>query len=191
MADITHGTWIKDGKAVDKVFSNGKQVYGRNLLQGTNQGLTNWTFGANGSGGQYTKYAFDLPTGQGMTMRTTVAYANWFWLGYNLDYTALKQNTDYVVSFWAKSTDINRTISARFANGGGSNTAAYFGTVSLKAGVKTKVVLRTTTNDVKFTDQYLYLGQFNLVGGIDIWDLKLEAGTLATDYSPAPEDILN
>nr|WP_285806875.1 hypothetical protein [Lactiplantibacillus plantarum] len=25
MADITHGTWIKDGKAVDKVFSDGKQ----------------------------------------------------------------------------------------------------------------------------------------------------------------------
>lgn len=33
MADITHGTWIKDGKAVDKVFSNGKQVYGRNLIK--------------------------------------------------------------------------------------------------------------------------------------------------------------
>lgn len=32
MADITHGTWIKDGKAVDKVFSNGSQVYGRNLF---------------------------------------------------------------------------------------------------------------------------------------------------------------
>lgn len=32
MADITHGTWIKDGKAVDKVFSNGTQVYGRNLF---------------------------------------------------------------------------------------------------------------------------------------------------------------
>lgn len=35
MADITHGTWIKDGKAVDKVFSNGRQVYSRNLLKGT------------------------------------------------------------------------------------------------------------------------------------------------------------
>ncbi|WP_412053127.1 hypothetical protein [Lactiplantibacillus plantarum] len=32
MADITHGAWIKDGKAVDAVFSNGKQVYGRNLF---------------------------------------------------------------------------------------------------------------------------------------------------------------
>ncbi|MDR4073144.1 hypothetical protein KKP3161_000316 [Lactiplantibacillus plantarum] len=32
MADITHGTWVKDGKAVDAVFSNGSQVYGRNLF---------------------------------------------------------------------------------------------------------------------------------------------------------------
>ncbi|MBX0340561.1 hypothetical protein IMAU70010_00206 [Lactiplantibacillus plantarum] len=32
MADITHGTWIKDGTPVDKVFSNGSQVYGRNLF---------------------------------------------------------------------------------------------------------------------------------------------------------------
>ena len=34
MADITHGVWIKDGTPVDKVFSNGRQVYGRNLLAG-------------------------------------------------------------------------------------------------------------------------------------------------------------
>lgn len=32
MADITHGTWIKDGAPVDKAFSNDRQVYSRNLL---------------------------------------------------------------------------------------------------------------------------------------------------------------
>lgn len=31
MADITHGTWIKDGKAVDAVYQGGVKVYGRNL----------------------------------------------------------------------------------------------------------------------------------------------------------------
>ena len=39
MADITHGTWIKDGKAVDAVFSNGEIVYGRNLVIGTSKEL--------------------------------------------------------------------------------------------------------------------------------------------------------
>lgn len=35
MADITHGTWIKDGKAVDSAYSNGQQVYGRNYFSVT------------------------------------------------------------------------------------------------------------------------------------------------------------
>ncbi|RNE07222.1 hypothetical protein FAM22279_02006 [Lacticaseibacillus paracasei] len=35
MADITHGTWIKDGKAVDAVYQNGVKVYGRNLALNT------------------------------------------------------------------------------------------------------------------------------------------------------------
>ncbi|MCG0674698.1 phage tail protein [Lactiplantibacillus plantarum] len=35
MADITHGTWIKDGKAVDAVYQSGVKVYGRNLALGT------------------------------------------------------------------------------------------------------------------------------------------------------------
>lgn len=43
MADITHGTWIKDGKAVDNVFSNGRQVYGRNLVTGSSNELKTMT----------------------------------------------------------------------------------------------------------------------------------------------------
>ncbi|BEI49762.1 hypothetical protein AWA2013_11680 [Lactiplantibacillus plantarum] len=45
MADITNGTWIKDGKAVDAVYQNGKQVYGRNLLLNSDQQFTNSTVG--------------------------------------------------------------------------------------------------------------------------------------------------
>lgn len=189
MTTINGRACVVNGNPVDKVFSDGKQVYGRNLLPGTNQGLTNWTFGS-GSGGQYVKYAFDVPNGQGMTMKTTVAYTNYFWFGYKLNYTVLKQNTDYVLSFWARSTDIDRTITARFSNGGGTNLSAYFGTVVLKSGVATKVVLRATTNDVKFTDQFLYLSQFTMVGGIDIWDLKIEMGNTVTPWTPAPEDVM-
>ncbi|NSL96145.1 hypothetical protein HRJ40_11655 [Lactobacillus plantarum] len=37
MADITHGTWIKDGKAIDSVYQSGVKVYGRNLLVGINK----------------------------------------------------------------------------------------------------------------------------------------------------------
>lgn len=190
MSTINGRACVANGTPVDKVFSDGRQVYGRNLLPGTNQGLTNWTFGG-GSGGQHIKYAFDVPNGQGMTVRTTVAYTNWFWLGYKLNYKVLKQNTDYVLSFKAKSTDINRNLNVHFANGSASISSANFGTVSLKAGVATKVVLRATTNDVEFSNQYLYLNPFNMLGGIDIWDLQLVEGTSALDdWSPAPEDVM-
>lgn len=173
--------------ALDKF--NNLQVGGRNLLSGTNQGLTNWTFGS-GSGGQHVKYAFDVSNGKGITVKTIVAYTNYFWIGYKLNYQVLKQNTDYVLSFWVKSTDIDRSLSASFSTGDASKSSAKFGTVRLKAGVATKVVLRATTNDVNFSGQYLYLNSFNMLGGIDIWDLQLVEGTSALDdWSPAPEDI--
>lgn len=40
MADITHGTWIKDGKAVDAAYQGGVKVYGRNLALGTATPIT-------------------------------------------------------------------------------------------------------------------------------------------------------
>ena len=42
MADITNGTWIKDGKAVDAVYQNGRQVYGRNLLIGSTDNVVHY-----------------------------------------------------------------------------------------------------------------------------------------------------
>lgn len=39
MADVTHGTWIKDGKVVDAVYQNGVNVYSRNLVTGTSNEL--------------------------------------------------------------------------------------------------------------------------------------------------------
>ncbi|WKY79047.1 hypothetical protein PH197_07275 [Leuconostoc lactis] len=47
MATINGKALVKDGKAVDKVFSNGRQVYGRNLIHDTSfeQGLWKKAFG--------------------------------------------------------------------------------------------------------------------------------------------------
>lgn len=47
MADITHGAWIKDGKAVDAVYQGGVKVYGRNLLRDTATQLSNDWFTSN------------------------------------------------------------------------------------------------------------------------------------------------
>lgn len=43
MANITHGTWIKDGEAVDAVYQGGVKVYGRNLLIGSTDNVVHYT----------------------------------------------------------------------------------------------------------------------------------------------------
>ncbi|KZT85693.1 Phage protein [Lactiplantibacillus plantarum] len=80
MADITHGTWIKDGKAVDNVFSNGKQVYGRNLVIGSSNELktvtgsgwgsspANSASGTYGAGNYYASAYIENTTPVGMTI---------------------------------------------------------------------------------------------------------------------------
>lgn len=45
MSTINGRACVVNGKAVDKVFSNGRQVYGRNLLPDTNNTLTTSTTG--------------------------------------------------------------------------------------------------------------------------------------------------
>lgn len=42
MADITNGTWIKDGKAIDAVYQDGVKVYGRNLLIGSTDNVVHY-----------------------------------------------------------------------------------------------------------------------------------------------------
>ncbi|MEN2304761.1 hypothetical protein [Lactiplantibacillus plantarum] len=44
MADIIHGTWIKDGKAVDAVYQNGAKVYGRNYFSVSGFTTNKYTF---------------------------------------------------------------------------------------------------------------------------------------------------
>ena len=66
MADITHGTWIKDGKAVDAVYQDGIKVYGRNLALGTANAFT--TIGS----GSHWMYSLSRTIPKGTTV--TVSY---------------------------------------------------------------------------------------------------------------------
>ena len=64
MADITHVTWIKDGKAVDAVYQSGVKVYGRNLIKGG----ANQTILANTSNYNYKVIFTDLIPNQTYTL---------------------------------------------------------------------------------------------------------------------------
>ncbi|MDK9681657.1 hypothetical protein [Lactiplantibacillus argentoratensis] len=165
MADITQGTWIKDGKAVDAVYQGGVKVYGRNLLTGTSGDLqtkqftNSWNSGSQSTNGNY---EIKLVKGQTYTYRA--------WL----------DNTNGLNSVF---------VAARFTPIGGSNYNLGNGT-HISQGETGYSTLSITLS----ADGYVLLIPFAYGSPQTysaIWkEEKLETGN-PTPYSPAPEDILN
>lgn len=166
MADITHGTWIKDGKAVDAVYQNGVKVYGRNLLTGTSGDLqtkhftNSWNSGPQSTNGNW---EIELFKGQ------TYMYRAW------LDNTNGPNNT---------------FVNARFVpiEGGdynlGNGTAINQG----ETGYSTLQITPTEDGHALFTT-FAY-GSPQTYSAV--WkEEKLETGNIPTPWTPAPEDILN
>ena len=166
MADITHGAWIKDGKAVDKVYQDGKQVYGRNLATGTinKKDQFNAITGTSPNANDYDIVGFwELP---------------------------LEKDTDYTASFWVKTSEDTNIWSYLFdsgSNGGYSDEA----TVNHSTTDYTRVVVHFHNGNNNATPNFIPVRIRET--GVTVWlyGVKLEKGSVATPYSPAPEDILN
>lgn len=184
MADITHGTWIKDGKAVDKVFSDGKQVYGRNLYLDT-KGITTDLWYANQC---WTKQADKY---NGLTVMQTTG--NWNGLS---QYVKVKTGEVYTFSLYA-----------RYTSGTGTSTIYWLlnfdpesGHVTAHTSVANKMVNLSDNWQRIFTTTTITADGYirprlertdNNNNVLQIAGLKLERGTTATPYSLAPEDVLN
>ncbi|KWT44596.1 hypothetical protein [Lactiplantibacillus plantarum] len=172
MADITHGTWIKDGKAVDKVFSKGKQVYGRNLLLNSDRQFTNSTVGQE-------------------FVATT----------FNLNYIFDKYGTDqvYTISYDLSSKDPSKAswIQA-YPFPGTTPQNKYSFPVVIYQGITTipqrfSMTFKPTLVDKTITQTILvFYGQYDS-GNIPIVNrIKVTLGNKGNiAWSPAPEDILN
>ncbi|MDN7033334.1 hypothetical protein [Lactiplantibacillus plantarum] len=143
MADITHGTWIKDGKAVYKVFSNGIQVYGRNLFS-----VHDWN--ANNSPVlNFVPYMnIKLEPNTAYTLTTSINLSSDGWCDV----------------FFFKDDEIPSSPTNGVSSGSG-RTLTTSSTGNVKVGVRNHSVSDGTN-----------------------W-VKLEKGTIATPWSPAPEDI--
>ena len=171
MADITHGTWIKDGKPIDAVFSNGKQVYGRNLILNSS-----------------TPQVLIRPD-------QNMSYPNW--VGRPV-YRGLKNNETYTFSALATVETTDKSAEQWgvriFQNNGNHEAAAMnFGANTGKRqsltfttpddGVSYDVWVYSGGAGVKYTPVYLKIVT-------TVSDYKLETGNKATPSSVAPEDIL-
>ena len=193
MADITHGTWIKDGKAVDKVFSNGKQVYGRNLLTGTSGPFVM------GFGIPYTTWDTTNQV-SGISLPVTIIHGEVGPQDTGFPYTYMPGVT-YTQSIYI-STDAPLTgtpISFTwYTNQYGHNTAGADNLVK----VSTNVYRATSTytwpssdspgSGGRNVDLMNFTQVFDFTKGtfLQFYKPRLEIGTTATPWTPAPEDIL-
>ncbi|VNM61199.1 PblB [Streptococcus pneumoniae] len=94
-------------------------------------------------------------------------------------------NQDVTISFYAKANKNGIMLRSRLGNIGYKT-----GNVTLSTEIKRYVVHipKGWTNESKqTTNEWLF--NFNQEGTVWIWMPKFESGTLATDYSEAPEDI--
>ena len=200
MADITHGTWIKDGKAVDAVYQSGVKVYGRNLLINTagDTAPTIATTTSYDAAGRTPKSVGGVTT---MSTYSTVGEFFYRFMGpdnYNL--YGLTPGETYTLSGSASYTAGELMFRAQYSsNGSGWNNLDYdsYGGNDLRIPVSDGSVFtpfsHTFTIPVGATGVYFSLQNHDYTAG-DIFrfkNMKLENGSVATPWTLAPEDVLN
>ncbi|MCH8624497.1 hypothetical protein [Lactiplantibacillus plantarum] len=180
MADITHGTWIKDGKAVDAVYQNGVKIYGRNLY------LNSKTIKDS-----YIKYGdftvtvepFDSTTNMWhiVAPQVTGKTVGIYLYGYADD--KLQDNSD-----WSYSADVKGTGNIySFGIDGGSRNPVV-GTIGSEWS---RISQTGRIDNPNHKTIVMYFNTNNSPVDVYIKLPKLESGTTPTPWSPAPEDILN
>lgn len=166
MADITHGAWIKDGTPVDKVFSNGSQVYGRNLFRGY---PTNSKMRIN----QDNNYYYDYP------------------FKYYGTRILLKPNTEYTVTWNYEVISGGMDSTELISVGRGNEQKDY--TIDVKTvAISAKKITIKTPADV--SDNPYFALRFSrttvpTTSVIDYWDITIREGDTNLGWTPALEDI--
>lgn len=168
---------VVNGTPVDKVFSNGRQVYGRNLLTGTQSWQGEW--------GNLSKWAVDDEKYKGLTVR----YRGVSWNGLGQYYDA-KPNTTYTFSFYAKASESGNFMEIFKLDKEDWSSPVVSSPLSANQAITTEwkrySVTFTTKSSGKIfpsvcstkDDKTIYVAGY-----------KLEEGSVATPWTPAPEDV--
>jgi len=174
MPTINGKALVKDGKPLDRAYSKGLLVYGRNLALGTAKGVTG--VGSNSINGAFGGYALaggkklsDLYNQYGSSGYLTLSF-DWVASGPTISGTFIPQWDN---SPWYTLAESGIKPSSTYSSG------HYEYTIKLDMqGYSTGIA-----KAIRFR-------QDNLQGNITISNLKLESGNQATDWTPAPEDYI-
>lgn len=201
MADITHGTWIKDGKVVDAVYQSGVKVYGRNLFldSQTQTSQSSWL-------SRNTAWSNDWGTYLGSNIkRTKLTWDNSRYRYKDLLDRGIINTTDdftYSIYFRVVGEDpagmsYANIIFFSTATTMSENIPAQLTT--LKEGQWVRLVVTFKFNDFEYdsANDYDYSIRVEMSAApkadgayYEFAAPKLERGTTATPYSPAPEDVM-
>lgn len=189
MPTINGKACVANGTPVDKVFSDGRQVYGRNIAIGTNQeyvmgfGIpnTSWEDG----------YAYLKLPANVINSEIVPQDPHGFW------YT-LTQGVTYTQTIWFETDATVKDLNAaqitwfiKWVHDFQTATIQKLGKNSYKL-VSTYTWPSKPANDVRLFDtESLGLAfDFNTGTYLKFGKLKLEQGDISTPYSPAPEDVM-
>lgn len=161
----------------------GVNVGGRNLIDGSDN-LEDWAWNS-AEGHQYTiDYADDYAT-----IVVTTPGTGWQFTSYNMHSDSiiarLKPNTDYILSFKCEGDVQGSYVSIRR----GDLTDVITNTVGMTITNGIASAILHTVDSINSNKQIIYIGGLNKKGTFKLGRPKLELGNIATDWTPAPEDV--
>lgn len=177
MPTINGRACVVNGTPVDKVFCDGRQVYGRNLLTGTQDWQGNWN--------QIFEWSVDAEKYEGLAVRKRSL--GWWGLGQNYD---ANPNTTYTFSFYAKASETANIIDIYTLANEDWNSPVVSRPVYTNRAITTEwqqYSITFTTN----SGGEICPNVCSNKDGITIYvaGYKLEKGATATPWTPAPEDV--
>lgn len=172
---------------------NGLQLGGRNLLLNTGYGdnlvnLNYWVCSKqNGTGS--ISIVSDGTHGKVLKYTRGSDSTGWFYFANtSLNSKGFKFTVGqkYTLSFWALRYTDNTVLHLSFKDGNSTNQSMYVADVTLKQGWNKYEITATAT--AAGNTNYLYIAQDIPGKEFCMAKIKLELGTKATDWTPAPED---
>lgn len=188
MPTINGKVCVVNGTPVDKVFSNGQQVYGRNLLQGTGTASGDVA----GGDGTFVKGAFNGYD----AVKTTVAWHERFInLQSALGRTNAKAGDWYTISIYVKADKQINTSYLTVYRAIGTDWSTPLNIILMQNKPITTQWQQYSWSfqiDDNSLQQQNTRVEYNSDTG-DNWiywaGWKLEEGSVATPWTPAPEDV--